>query len=426
MRVLVVAFLVLLATVACDITDTGTVPTPGPTTDVPATVAAELESAEAAGQSSGTATTLWLATATPSQITAEEPNTKTRSEANAYQSQASYIRTDTIPEGESAQPDQWYYSEETTENQYVELVEMFISDSDIYTAYVCSTPGEQTIPWIRVGYPQPLRAELITRVNALPIETTVNGKILDVEWVIAATRDTDIKLRGADAQRLVQTLIEQKAGGYHLAITGVSETSHFVNTEGLGDVLVDAGVNCLLSEVKGLDPQVFNPPTVLQEPRNGLYTYTSPDGRFTFQYPDDCGQLWESTKGPLTEVDNAMNCPGSLGEMSVYAHTNKMDEVIVSRLYGSPEQIPGRIADNLAERLDNSERYSIESDTGLNIEVVESPATRHVGTEVLVTGIHARSDGSYVYLLLGYWEGEDAGNHKRALTTLRTIDSRPP
>ena len=355
------------------------------------------------------------------QTTAKEQATETRAETSNQPPGTSYTRLDAIPEGETAQPDQWYYQEETTEEHHIKFVMMTASDVGWLTTYSCvTTAAGQTVPRLKVRYPQPLPAELITRKNALPIETTVGEEVLDVEWAIAITRDTDIRLRGADAQRLVQTLIARDADGYHLAVIGVPETGHFVDAEGLGDVLAEAGVDCLLSEIKELDAPDLSLPATLQEPQNGLYTYTSPDGHFTFQYPEDCGQLWESP----TEVDNTMNCPGTLEDVAVYAELGKLDEGGAAKVAGSPERFAADMADNLAERADDSTWYSIESDTGLNIEVVETRYVNQGWTEVWVTGIYAGPDWNFIYLSAIYWDGEGPSNRERALAALRTLDAK--
>ncbi len=384
--------LLLSAAVACASPEADAPPTHTPTTSTEPTVP----------QDARTAT--------------REPST------SAPEPRASYTRLDAIPEGGKAQAGQWYYHEEETESHHNRVVFTTIPDTSLYTMYGCTTTSGRTVPWAKVRYPESLPASLITGESALPIETAVNGHTLKVEWMTAMTRDTEIRAEGASAQRLAQALTEPGADSYHLAVAGAPETGHVVDASGLGDALVDAGMDCLLSEVEEMGPPVLNPPATPQSPRNGLFTYTSPGGHYTFQYPEDCGQLWESP----TEADNVANCPGARGEIGVYVEVSAMGRPAMARPYNSPEEFARGLADNLAERFSPSIRLSAETNKGLHVEVVESRSSHAPGAEVWVTAVHVGPDWSFILISMVYIDGEDTESHSRAVAALRTLEAGSP
>ena len=242
-----------------------------------------------------------------------------------------------------------------------------------------------------------------------------------MEWEASLTKDTDIKLTWADAQILLQRIDATNAESYQIIFPHNPELDRVIPVKGLGTVVAETGMECFTGEIKDLELQPLTPPGTPQEPRDGRYTYTSLDQRFTFEYPADCGQMWESA----TAADNSDICPGNLDEINAWVETVNFAGM-GEELAESPEWFTKDYVDKMAERYANTSRYDLVTNGGHKLEVVEIEVDEGYGLATTVAAVFTDSEWHLITIYMAYWSETSAVNQERAKTALRTFTAKHP
>ena len=318
---------------------------------------------------------------------------------------------------------EWYYIEIDEEGIYAEIVSMVTPGEGLMTTYGCSTIKQMAItePIVKIRYTNRLPMELITLEESLQVHTIVGDDPLTLEWGASLTQDTDIKLTRADAQTLVQHIDATNAENYQIIFPHNPELDRIIPVKGLGTVVNETGLECFTGEIKDLELQPLMPPGTPQDPKNGRYTYSSPDQRFTFKYPADCGQMWESA----TSADNSEACPGDLNEINAWVETFNFAGM-GEELSESPEWFTKDHVDKMAERYTNTSRYDLVTNGGHKLEVAEIEADEGYGPATVVAAAFTDSEWHFITIYMAYWSETSDLNQERVRAALRTFDAKYP
>ena len=337
--------------------------------------------------------------------------------------QSSYINITDLKEGEEPEEGQWIYQELDAQGIYARVIGMFTPSDRMMTLYMCTTLKQKdtTNPAVQVRYPNPLPLELINQEGSLPIQTTVDGKTVPVEWHPALTLDTIIKLPSPHAQMLVQYIQETNADSYQIVFPNHPQLNRTIPTAGLGTAVADTGLTCFTNAIQDQDTQLLMPPTTPQEPRDGNYNYTSPDQRFTFQYPADCGQMWETP----TNADNNPTCTGNPNEINTFLEMVNF-QGFGDQLHDSPEQMTKGYADDIAHRHDGTNRYHLITDAGHRLEVAHIELHDGNGPPTMLTAHFADSQWHLISIYFSYWPDTSDINDQRAEDALKTFAAKHP
>ena len=318
---------------------------------------------------------------------------------------------------------EWYYIEVDEEGLHAEMVMMVTPGENLITTYGCSTIKQMEItePIVKIRYTNRLPMELITAEESLQLQTISGGTHLRLEWWASLTQDTDIKLTWEDAQILVQHIDATNAENYQIIFPHNPELDRVIPVKGLGTVVNETGMECFTDEIKDLEIQPLMPPGTPQEPRDGRYTYNSPDQRFTFEYPADCGQMWESAAA----ADNSEACPGDLDEINTWVEMINLAG-IGGELSESPSWFTKDYADKMTARFENTSQYDLVTNGGQRLEVVEIEADDGFGAVTLVAATFTDSEWHLITIYMAYWSETLALNQERAKAALRTFAAKHP
>ena len=351
-----------------------------------------------------------------------EPERMTSTD-QATKSQTPYTRIATLEDGEEPKGGEWYFLELDEESLYGRMIMMMTPGDRLVTTFGCITRKETGItePIVKIRYPSRLPIELLTLEEGLEVQTKVNDNFLSLEWQKSLTQDTDIKLTAADAQRLVQHISATNANSYQIIFPHQPELNRIVPAAGLGAVVAETGTGCLTDEIKDQEVQPLMPPETPQEPRDGSYTYTSPNQRFTFQYPADCGQMWETA----TEADNFDTCTGNPEEINTSLGIINLKGV-GEELSESPQWFTKDFADNIAERNEDATRYSLTTNAGHRLEVAEISTDYGYGPVTVVTAAFTDSQWHLIAINMLYWSDTSALNDERGRAALKTVAAKHP
>ena len=254
------------------------------------------------------------------------------------------------------------------------------------------------------------------------IDTISGGTHLPLEWWASLTQDTDIRLTWEDAQILVQHIDATNAENYQIIFPHNPELDRVIPVKGLGTLVTETGLECFTDEIKDPELQPLMPPGTPQEPRDGRYTYTSPDQRFTFEYLADCGQMWESA----TSADNSEACPGDLNEINAWVETWPTSQGW-ERNYRNPlSGSPRTMSTKMAERYTNTSRYDLATNRGHKLEVVEIEADEGYGLATIVAATFTDSEWHLITIYMAYWSETSDLNQERIRATLRTFTAKHP
>ena len=344
-----------------------------------------------------------------------------RTEERTEREPVHYTRVASPDDIEETIEGEWYYIEVDEEGLYVRMITMVTPGERLTTSYGCVTVKQMeiTAPIVRIGFTNRLPMELITREESLQVQTIAGGTYLPLEWMTSLTQDTDIKLTEADSQTLVQHIDATNAENYQIIFPHNPELDRVIPVKGLGTVVKETGLACFTDEIKDPELQPLMPPGTPQDPRDGRYTYTSPDQRFTFEYPADCGQMWESA----ANADNSEACPGDLKEINTWVETVNFAG-IGGELSESPEWFTKDHVDKMTARFENTSRYDLVTNRGHKLEVVEIEADEGYGLATIVAAAFTDSEWYFITIYMAYWSETSAVNQERAKQALRTFVAR--
>ena len=336
---------------------------------------------------------------------------------------ASHTRVTSLEDGQEPKEGEWHYVEVNEEGIYAEMIIMITPGDRLFTIYGCSTLKERAItqPMVKIRYPHRLPRELITLEHTLPVQTIVDGNFLSLEWQASVTQDTDIKLTWADAQILVRYIDETNADNYQIVFPRHPELNRVIPTTGLGTAVAETGTECLTNEINEQETQLLMPPKTPQEPVNGLYTYTSPGQRFRFQYPADCGQMWETP----TRADNFETCSGNPNDINTSLEIVNFSGM-GDALSGSPEWLSKDLADNMAERYGDSTRYNLTTNAGHRLEIAKSKVHEEGEPVTLLAATFTNPQWHLITIYMFYRPETSNLNDGRAETALRTFIAKHP
>ena len=368
-------------------------------------------------------------TPTPIPIETEPEHTKQPSHSGApttYPSttnrgKPSYTRIDLENPIKEPKEGEWYYIELDEDGLAVEMFMMVTPGDEMLTMYGCSTVKELNLTeaLVKIRYHQRLPMELITRETTLPINTFIHGQPIPVEWVSSITQDTDIKLPDADAKDLIKQIKEKNAALYQLALPDQPELDRTIPAKGIAELIDEVELECFKDDSQ--QEQQLSPPQNPQIPENGMYTYTSPDYGFQFQYPADCGQMWEA---PGT-ADNYPTCTGDPNEINTSVETISLKGASTG-LAESPEWFSKDFADNLSERFDNTTRYTIQTHAGHSLEVAEIETVDQFGTATLIAAAFTDSQWNFITIYMTYFSDTSDINQPRAMEAVHSLTIRDP
>ena len=335
----------------------------------------------------------------------------------------SYTTIDLENPKDEPNPGEWYYMEMDDEGLAVEMFMMVTPSDEMLTMYGCSTVKERnfTEALVKIRYHQRLPMELITRETTLPINTFINGKQTPLEWVSSITQDTDIKLTGAHAQNLIKQIAENKATLYQLSFPNHLHLDRTIPVAGIPELIAQVGLECFKGKASEHEEQPFYPPEDPQEPQNGMYTYTTPDHGLEFQYPADCGQMWEA---PGT-ADNSFGCTGERHEINTSVEMLNLKGA-ATELAESPEWFSKDFADNLAERFDNASRYKIATNSGQTLEVTRIQAEDIAGKVTLIMAAFTDQDWKLTSIYMAFMSDTSDMNDARVKQALQSFTSKNP
>ena len=164
-------------------------------------------------------------------------------------------------------------------------------------------------PLIRLQYPDRLPREMVTSADTPETQIVVAGDIVAITWHLSLTQASDIKLTDQDAQLLLRYIAYSGADHYEVNFPHNPRLNRTVPVSRLPEVITQTQMDCFTGAF--IDPAILQnplePPAIPQIPVNGRCTHTSPAQAFTFQYPADCGQMWEATNA----ADNEPTCTGN-------------------------------------------------------------------------------------------------------------------
>ena len=75
-------------------------------------------------------------------------------------------------------------------------------------------------------------------------QTTVGGRVVEVEWLTWVTRADRLRLRGRDARVLIRVVRESSAPSFRLEVSNNSFLSRDYDVTGLGAAISEAGLTC--------------------------------------------------------------------------------------------------------------------------------------------------------------------------------------
>ena len=277
---------------------------------------------------------------------------------------------------EDSEEGRWHLCEIDRDGLQAAMFLMLTPGDRLTTSYQCSVVAGGGIgsgPTVGIKYPEDLPKNLTPEDQLergiVPAETVVKEEVLPVEWMRMFSSDTGIFLSGEDAQLLVRRIGETDAESYRLVFPGHPELDRTVPSPGLGEIAGEVMAECESWDYGSSAAGSLRPPQVVQEPVDGQYTYTDPDGRFTLRYPADCGQMWEAPG----LADNTDRCPD--GEPAISTSVEWHDVSFAGLNDRSPDQFARDYADNLAAGAaaagDLTSRDTLKTEAGHVLEMVD-------------------------------------------------------
>ena len=281
---------------------------------------------------------------------------------------------------------------------------------------------------VSIDYPERLPENLALRgqfeIGTLAVETIVNGEVIPLGWHRKHPAGTGIFLGGEDAQLLVRRIRETDADSYRLRFLGHPELDRTVPSAGLGEIAGEVMAECEVVDLDSLASGELRPPQVVQEPVNGQYTYTTPDGRFTLRYPAACGQMWEAPG----LANNTGLCPDG---KPVIATSVRWYDIVFARLTdGPPDQFARAIADGVAALAKEEgalvSRDTLKTEAGHVLETVYSEWESEEGSTVLQVAYFVDGDSWMIEVHMAYPADEAHLQRDRVLGAFKTLKARKP
>ena len=328
-----------------------------------------------------------------------------------------------LADGEEPKEGDWQYVEVDEGNIHAKLIIMVTPEDDMITTYGCSTIKDLdfTEPIVKIRFPHRLPMDLITQEYSLQVQTTVEGNSLPVEWETSLTQATDIKMTGADAQFFVQTIEFTDTKQYQITFANHPELDRTIPSANLGSALFETGTDCFSGEIKEQVVDLPMPPAIHQNPVDGLYRYTSPTGRFTFQYPADCGQMWESSNA----AENFRTCTGDRQEIDVSVEEINLQGA-AAKTSESPEWLAKDQSDNLAAGFKDTARYNLVTNDGNKLEVAKIRIDTPEGPATTLAATFVDAEWHLIIIYVAYWSETEEINEKRAEASLKTFSAKHP
>ena len=324
---------------------------------------------------------------------------------------------------EDLEEGQWYLAEIDQDGLQGTMYVMLTPGDRLTTSYLCGVVAGGGIgsgPVVSIKYPEDLPKNLAGEggIGTVTVETVVNGEILPVGWTRMYSSDTGISLTEEDARLLVRRIWETNADGYRLVFPGHPDLDRTVPSAGLGEIAGEVMAECELWDYGSSAAGELRPPQVAQEPVDGRYTYTAPDGRFTLRYPADCGQMWEAPG----LADNTGRCPD--GEPAISTSVEWYDVSFGGLNDRSPDYARD-IADSAAAGALVS-RDTLKTEAGHVLEMVDSEWESEEGGAVSHIALFVDGDSWLITVYMTYLADEAHLHKERVLGAFNTFTARAP
>ena len=322
-------------------------------------------------------------------------------------------------------PGQWLYMKLNEEALYGHMVLTTAPDNEMLTALGCLTlpPDETARPLVRITYPSNLPLELLQSAEYPRVQTTIQSQIVPLTWEPSLTQTDSIKLTDRDAQILVNHIGYAEAESFNLTFQEYPHLSRTIPTPNLWLAVSEAELWCLTEITEEQEVQQLLPPQDVQTPADGMYRYTSTEGRFSFKYPADCGQMWESQDF----ADNFDTCPGHLTDINTSVSTINLKGV-GEQVATSTAWLAKDFADNLALRSQDAIQYTLMTETGLKLQVVKAnyAETEEQYPTTLTAAVYADAEWEVITIYMAYLTSTSDMNDLRAEQALRTLTAKNP
>ena len=313
----------------------------------------------------------------------------------------------TLRTGETPTEGQWYYSEEFEENAHSKIITMVAPRTQHQATYECTNIIDQGYTYARtqIRYPHELPKTLpINGYEGQPA-TIVNEILVPLMWQWSRSEATDIKLIDEEARILVQHLEETESESYQISFAGRPQMDVRIPSNGLDAALREGRLDCFTREQSGISQERLKPPSG-QQAINGWYGYQSPDGKFSIEYPSDCGQMWESQTYAET-----IGCKGNKTEISSSVELYKLSSTARN------------FAEGIATHYEDPQRYSLTTNEGHELEIVEIAEDHGRGLTTSTIATFADENGDAIVIDMIYWSASEPDNRPRVEETLKTLSS---
>ena len=262
--------------------------------------------------------------------------------------------------------------------------------------------GGQSFARVRVGYPDGLPEDLVLHGYAGSPGAWVDGNMVPLMWQWAQEDEDGVKLVDVEARALVQNVVAGGTDSYGVRFSGRVELNVVLPSSGLADALWEGQMACFGGD-QGFLEERLAPPADLAVV-DGWYRFESPGGEFVMRYPVDCGPLWESPT-----YFEAIGCRGYKSEIGTLVELYEVSDTA------------GTLADAIAMRFGEGQRYSLNTDDGLVLEVLEMSYDQGRGLSTNVVAAFVDGNGTAIVVDLIYWAESELPNRSRVEETLRSL-----